>query len=223
MRTCIIGLAVLSLVPFLPAADTEKNPALRWESTIEGFEKRDKEKPPPKNAILFVGSSTIAFWNVAKSFPDLEVINRGFGGSQISDSVYYAPRIVVKYQPRTVVFYAGDNDIAFGKSPERVRDDFKAFAEIARKDLPQTKLFFLAIKPSLLRWKLFDKGTEANKLIEAYCKSQKNLVYVDTVKPMLGEDGKPKPELFLFDGLHLNEAGYKLWTSIVKPHLVGER
>jgi lysophospholipase L1-like esterase len=222
MQTSIIILALTGSV-LLQVAEKEKNPAQRWENTIGGFEKQDKEKPPLKDAILFVGSSSIALWNVAKSFPDLKVINRGFGGSQISDSVYYAQRIVVKYQPRIVVFYAGDNDIAFGKSPERLRDDFKHFAEIIRKDLPDTTLLFLAVKPSLLRWKLFDKGTEANKLIEAYCRSAKNIVYVDVVKPMLGEDGKPKPELFLPDGLHMNEAGYKVWTSILKPYLIGDR
>jgi lysophospholipase L1-like esterase len=217
MHFSTIVLSLLVSVPF-QAPDKDKDDAQRWEKTIAAFEKRDADKPPPKNAILFVGSSSIVRWDVAKSFPDLEVINRGFGGSQIADSVYFAPRIVVKYQPRVIVFYAGDNDIAGGKTPDRVRDDFKAFAENVRKELPRTKLVFLSIKPSVARWKLFDKATEANKLIEDYCKSDKNLVYVDVVKPML-DDGKPKPDLFVQDGLHMNENGYKLWTTILAPHL----
>src|ERR1700722_3465137 len=127
---------ILPLLVSLPlqAPDKDKNDAQRWEKTIAAFEKRDADKPPPKDAILFVGSSSIVRWDVAKSFPDLDVINRGFGGSQIGDAVYFAPRIVVKYQPRVVVFYAGDNYLSGGKTPEQVRDDFKAFAEIVRKE-----------------------------------------------------------------------------------------
>jgi lysophospholipase L1-like esterase len=190
-----------------------------WETTIATFEKQDKSKPPPMNAILFVGSSSIRLWDLPRYFPGLDVINRGFGGSQIADSVHYAPRIVIKYQPRLVVFYAGDNDLAFGKKPEQVAADFRAFATAVHKELPKTKILFLSIKPSILRWKLWDKGQKANALIEEFCKQNSQLVYVDLAKPMLGEDGKPKPELFVKDGLHLNAKGYELWTSIVSPML----
>jgi lysophospholipase L1-like esterase len=204
----------------LPQVRAEDRPAaVPWESAIEAFEKQDSEKQPPKNAIVFVGSSSIRLWDLAKSFPGKAVINRGFGGSQLADSVRFAPRIVVKYEPRLAVLYAGDNDLALGKSPEQVHADFRAFVEVVHKALPQTTIAFLSIKPSLARWRLVDKIQKANALIEASCKGQKRLRYIDVFTPMVGDDGRPRRELFAPDGLHLNAKGYELWASILSPHL----
>jgi lysophospholipase L1-like esterase len=197
----------------------DKPAAAPWESAIQAFERQDRDRPPPKNAIVFVGSSSIRLWDLAKSFPGKEVINRGFGGSQLADSVRYAPRIVVKYEPRRVVLYAGDNDLGAGKSPERVHADFRAFVEAVHRDLPKARIAFISIKPSILRWRLVDKVRQANGLIEADCKKDERLLYVDVFTPMLGDDGKPRPELFVSDGLHLNARGYELWASILGPHL----
>src|SRR5262249_34572144 len=180
---------------------------------------QDKEKPPPKNAVLFAGSSSIRLWDVSKSFPGLDVINRGFGGSQLADSTHFAPRIILKHQPRMVVLYAGDNDLAFGKTPEQVSGDFQAFVKAIHQELPKTKIAFISIKPSIQRWKLVDKIKKANSLVEAFCKQDGRLTYVDVFMPMLGEDSKPRPELFVKDGLHLSDRGYELWTSILKPYL----
>jgi lysophospholipase L1-like esterase len=143
----------------------EKSDFSRWKKTIAALEQQDKVKPPPKNAIVFVGSSSIRLWDLGKSFPGLDVINRGFGGSQLADSVHFAARLVIKHAPRLVVLYAGDNDIALGNAPERVAADFRAFVRAVHKELPQTKVIFLSIKPSVLRWKLWDKMQTANKLI----------------------------------------------------------
>jgi lysophospholipase L1-like esterase len=191
----------------------------RWEKSIVAFEKQDQEKPPPKNAILFAGSSSIRLWNLARSFPGMELINRGFGGSQIIDSAHFAPRIITKAQPRLVVLYAGDNDLAAGKTPEQVLADFQAFVQTIHKELPKTRIAFLSIKPSLNRWKLIERQRKANELIEAFCRKDERLVYIDVSKAMLGEDGKPRPELFVKDGLHLSEKGYEVWAGIVKPYL----
>jgi lysophospholipase L1-like esterase len=205
---------------FLPQGHAEDKPAVApWQSAIAAFEKQDKDKPPPKNAIVFVGSSSIRLWDLAKSFPGKEVINRGFGGSQLADSVRFAGRIVVKYEPRQVVLYAGDNDLGVGKSPEQVHADFQAFVQIVHKALPKTMIAFISIKPSIFRWRLVDKIQKANTLIEADCKRQERLVYIDVFQPMLGDDGKPRRELFAPDGLHLNAKGYELWASILDPYL----
>jgi lysophospholipase L1-like esterase len=209
--------AFLLASPGLRAADPT-DPA-RWEKDIAAFEQRDREKPPPKNAVVFVGSSSIRLWELAKSFPDVETINRGFGGSQLADSVHFAPRIVLKYEPRLVVLYAGDNDLAAGKTPEQVADDFRAFAATVHKGLPRTRIVYLSIKPSIRRWKLVDKGRRANDLIQAACKQDEGLLYVDVGTPLLGADGKPRPELFREDGLHLNDKGYEVWGSALKPYL----
>jgi lysophospholipase L1-like esterase len=191
----------------------------RWEKDIAAFENQDKKTPPPKKAVLFAGSSSVRLWDLKKSFPDLDVINRGFGGSQIADSTHFAARILFKAEPRVIVLYAGDNDIAGGKTPEQVTEDFQSFAGLVHKELPSAKIIFISIKPSPKRWEMAGTQKKANEQIEAWCKKNDYVVYVDVVKPMLGDDGKPRQELFLKDGLHLNEKGYELWASLLKPHL----
>lgn len=191
----------------------------RYEDTIRKFEEQDKKQPPPQNAILFAGSSTIRLWDTQKCFPDLVTINRGFGGSITSECTQYADRITIPYKPSVIVFYAGDNDIAHGLSPQQVADDFKAFVKKVREALPRTRIIYLGIKPSIARWALIDKMREANGLIRAYVATDPLMAYVDTSAPMIGPDGKPKADLLAKDGLHLNDAGYTLWTSLVKPLL----
>ena len=194
-------------------------PASRWENHIRRFEEQDRRQMPPRDGFLFVGSSSIVGWNLEKHFPDMPVINRGFGGSEISDSIEFAERIVIPYHPRVVVLYAGDNDIAHNKTPQTVLADYKTFAAKVRSALPDTKLVFIAIKPSILRWKLVDQVREANRLIKEVTDADPLQEFVDIDPPMIGDDGKPKAELFKPDGLHLNEDGYQLWSSLVRPHL----
>jgi lysophospholipase L1-like esterase len=191
----------------------------QWDKAIAAFEQQDKEKPPPKHAVLFAGSSSIRLWDLNQSFPGLQAINRGFGGSQVVDSVYFARQLILKHQPRLLVFYAGDNDIAAGKSPERVTEDFQALVRAIHQELPRTKIIFLAIKPSLARWAHVGRQRRANALVENLCKTDDRLVYLDVASPMLGEDGKPRPELFAADGLHLNKKGYEMWSALLQPLL----
>ena len=190
-----------------------------WEEDIQKFEQSDRQQPPPDHPIVFVGSSTIRLWDLAKSFPDLPAINRGFGGSTVADVVRYVDRIVLRYKPRAIVFYSGDNDIAGGKTPEQVAADFAALHKAIRAELPDVPIVFLPTKPSIQRWQLVEKMRDSNRRIKQLCESDPHLIYVDTATPLLGDDGKPRAELFQSDGLHLNDAGYKLWTSIVKPLL----
>ena len=175
---------------------------------------------PQPDGVLFIGSSSIRMWKtLEQDFAGLPVINRGFGGSQIADSNHFAGRIVHPYKPRQIVLYAGDNDVAGGKSPETVLADFQQFLKTVRAKLPKVRVSFIAIKPSLSRWKLSGKMAMANSLVRDACGKDKRLDYIDIWLPMLGDNGKPRPDLFLGDGLHLNAKGYALWTSIVKPHL----
>ena len=192
----------------------------RWEKYIARFEAADKKQMPQPDGVLFIGSSSIRMWKtLEQDFPGLPVINRGFGGSQIADSNHFAGRIVHPYKPRQIVLYAGDNDVAGGKSPETVLADFQQFLKTVRAKLPKVRVSFIAIKPSLSRWKLSGKMAMANSLVRDACGKDKRLDYIDIWLPMLGDNGKPRPDLFLGDGLHLNAKGYALWTSIVKPHL----
>jgi lysophospholipase L1-like esterase len=221
-RQCWVLLLTLFLLPSARtfAADTNAPPHARWEGDIRTFETADKTNPPPRDAVVFVGSSSIRLWKTAPAqFPNHRIINRGFGGSHLSDSVAFAERIVIPYRPKVVVLYAGDNDIASGKTAQRVFDDFKAFATKVRNALPETRVAFLAIKPSPSRLKFFDEQKLANERIHEFIAGDNKLVYVDTWTPILGADGKPRAELFLKDQLHLNAEGYKQWAGIVGPLL----
>jgi lysophospholipase L1-like esterase len=191
----------------------------RWEKAIAAFEERDRDDPPPQHAVLFAGSSSIVRWDTQRAFPGIATINRGFGGSVIADSTHFADRIIVKAQPRTVVFYAGDNDLSRGRSPAQVRDDFRSFVATVRQALPEVKIVFIGIKPSHARWRLLEQQQEANCLIEADCRSDPRLVFIDTVPAMLGDDDRPRPGLFGPDNLHLSARGYALWNSLLKPAL----
>lgn len=209
---------VAMLAGTLRAQEAEK-PVSRWEPNIARFEQSDRTNPPPKEAILFVGSSSIVAWDLPKFFPDLPVINRGFGGSQIADSVEFADRIVIPYRPKIIVFYAGDNDVASGKTPERVLADYNAFVAKVHKALPETRIIFIAIKPSIARWKLIDTIRAANAIVRAATEKEDTLEFLDIDAPMLGADGKPRPEIFRPDGLHMNADGYRIWTDLLLPHL----
>jgi lysophospholipase L1-like esterase len=192
-----------------------------WDKAIAGFEARDRDSGmPTPGGIVFVGSSSIVKWTtLAADFPGLPVLNRGFGGSQIADSTYYAGRIVLPYKPRTVVLYAGDNDIAAGHTTEQVVGDFQTFARKVRDALPETKLLFLAIKPSPSRARLEPEMVAANAAIARWMGGQPNMTFVDVHPPMLGPDGQARPELFGPDRLHMNAEGYRLWTKVLAPYL----
>ncbi len=213
-----IGLLVLNAGVAADVA-TKKPDFEKWEASIRKFETQDKESPQPRMANLFVGSSSIRMWKLDETFPEFKTINRGFGGSEIADSIHFADRIILKHQPAVIFLYAGDNDISHGKSAETVTADFQKFVKVVRQGLPDVEIAFIAIKPSIKRWALADKIRKANQAISTICEGDDKLNYVDIFKPMIGPDGKPRPELFLKDGLHLNKDGYRLWASAIRPLL----
>lgn len=193
-----------------------------WQKAIDEFVAADAATPPPQDAVLFVGSSSVKLWDLKKSFPDLVAINRGFGGSQLCHSAHFADELVVKPQPRLVVLYAGDNDVNAGKTAEQVHGDFRAFVANVRKGLPETPIIYISIKPSILRWKRRETMQAANRLIASDCEKDETLQFLDVWDPMLGDDGLPRKELFRNDGLHLNAEGYKVWNDLLRPMLVDE-
>ena len=192
----------------------------KFEKEIAAFVAHDKTNPPPQNAVLFVGSSSIRLWtNLPSDFPTFKTINRGFGGSQISDVIEYADKIVIPYHPSKIVFYAGDNDLAASKSAEKVTADFETFINRVRKDLPDTPIYFLSIKISRARWYLAAEATKANKLIQENITKSKNLHFIDVSTPLLNAKGEPDESLFQSDKLHLNSKGYAIWIPIVNKAL----
>jgi len=211
-------LATVGISSWLFADDT--SPESKWEKEIQRFELSDRLQPVPRGATLFAGSSSIRLWKTLENdFPGLVVINRGFGGSQISDSTRFAERIIIPCKPKQIVLYAGDNDIAAGLPPEQVRQHFGDFVGKIHRALPDTRIVFISIKPSLSRWHLVEKIRTANKLIADDCKGNKRLLFVDIFHPMLGPDGSPNPALFVEDGLHLSQAGYALWAERLRRAL----
>jgi lysophospholipase L1-like esterase len=192
----------------------------RWDTDIAIFEARDRTNAPPKDAILFIGSSSIRLWKtLERDFPEHKVINRGFGGSEIGDSVHFVDRIVVPYRPKLIVMYAGGNDINADKTPEQVAGNFKAFVEKVRARLPETRIAYISIAPNPARWSQVDRVKRANELIREFTRTNANLAFIDVFPHMLGEDGQPRPEIFVEDRLHMNERGYALWTKLVRPAL----
>ena len=187
--------------------------------TINLFELWDNKNSFPKDPILFVGSSSIRFWHTSNYFPELPIINRGFGGSHISDINYFINETVLKYKPQIIVFYAGDNDIKYGKSAQNVLDNYITFTNQVNKILPKTKIIFISIKPSIKRWYLWSIMKKANELIRIYSNKKSHLYYLDTATPMLEDDGSPDDSLFESDSLHLNNKGYDLWFRELKPLL----
>lgn len=216
--TTLISTVIIACVMFAGISDA-KEPGT-WEKTIKEFEKSDVSNPPPDGVVVFVGSSSIRMWKtLEEDMAPIPVVNRGFGGSEIEDSVRHLHRIVTPYKPSAVVLYAGDNDIAGGKSPERVLQDFQEFVEQFRTVSPDVSLFYIAIKPSPRRWSLWPQMHAANTLIHKFAETQKQVYFLDVATTMLDPEGNARSELYLDDMLHMNAAGYRLWTSIVKPAL----
>ena len=225
MRKIFLGFLLLVLLAFACAACVfwAMGKAGFWRFQISAYEKADRENPPKPGVIVFTGSSSIRFWDaLASDMKPLEVINRGFGGSQIAQVNEYASKIVTPYRPRAVVLYAGDNDLSWpwSKTPEQVSGDFKQFVEIIHAQLPETWIYYVSIKPSPLRWGNWEKFQKTNGLIAEYIHMQPRVQFIDVDAAMLDAQGKPRAELFRWDGLHMNAKGYAVWTSIIRPVLL---
>ena len=194
-----------------------------WEPAIREFEEQDKVHPPKPGGIVFAGSSSFRFWDTLVSdMKPLDVINRGFGGSEFSDLDQYVNRIVIAYRPRAVVVYEGDNDLAEGsaKTPEMVAGDFRKFVQTVHAALPDTWIYILAIKPSKLRWNQWPRMKAANKLMQDYAATQERVQYIDIATPMFDANGNLPRDLFKADGLHPTAKLYDMWTSSIKPILL---
>ncbi len=210
---------LLALLPSLLPRIADADPA-KWEKSIAAFEQADREHPPQKGDIVFTGSSTIARWKtIADYFPGFRVVNRGFGGSQMEDSAYFAERILIAHEPAAVVIFAGSNDINAGKSPDTVVENFKAYAGKVRAALPKTEIRYIEITSSPSRWAQRDKVIEANRQIRAFCEATPGVKFIAVREKLLGTNGEPREELFEKDRLHPNADGYKILANAIRPFL----
>jgi lysophospholipase L1-like esterase len=192
---------------------------------IRAFKHQDSISFPPSGAILFVGSSTIRFWkDIREDFPGYTIIQRGFGGSHIPDVIRYANDIIFPYHPKQVVIYCGDNDLAEGDSlsttPDLVFAHFKDLYQMIRKKLPSANILYISIKPSPIRAQLKEKVEKTNSMIKDYLATCENVRFLDIYPQMINLQGRPDPELFEDDRLHMNRRGYFIWKKAITPYLI---
>jgi lysophospholipase L1-like esterase len=226
-RSTWVGLGLLGAwlmahgQPVTSTRATTQTVASRWQSSLDDFAASDRLKAPPAGGVLFVGSSSIRLWDgLETGFGDpTTIIKRGFGGSRLSDCASLIDKLVTPYQPRMVVVYAGDNDLAEGAQPEEVAAQFERFVTGVREALPQTRVAYVSIKPSPARAHLLPRVQATNALILAYTERTDNTDFIDIYTPMLGTDGLARKELFSGDSLHLNASGYALWRQVIAKHL----
>lgn len=225
-RLCFAFVVLGFIVTPLSLADTTStitgDDSGVWEPDISAYEIADRVNPPPQGAVLFVGSSSIRLWRtLADDMTPMKTINRGFGGAELQDLLRYADRVVIPYQPKAIVLFAGTNDISGSnpRSPSMLFATYLGLVKVIQAELPDTPIYYIGITPTRARWQLWSLAQDANKLIGDYTKSDHRLRYIDTSPGLLDRNGEPNAELFQPDGLHLNRQGYATWTSIIKPRL----
>ena len=183
---------------------------------VNNYLRQDKLKPVKKHGIVITGSSSVRFWQPAihNAFTQVDIIARGFGGSNMNDLLYFSEALIIQYQPRAVAIYEGDNDIAQGISPELILKKFIALNNKLQYSLPDIRVYFISIKPSIARQSMWPKMVETNQLIQGKCNALQHCTYIDVASKLL-KDGLPKQDIFIDDGLHLNKKGYQLWSEAI--------
>ena len=220
-QVSLLGALLLVSAPFARCAETNAvHNFARWENEIAAFERHDATNPPAKGTYVFIGSSTVRLWKtLAQDLPGRSVVNRGFGGSEIADSTHFAPRVIFPYAPKVVVLRAGGNDLFAGKSVEQVFADYQEFIAVVHAKLPDAKIVFLSLSPSIARWSQHEKEKAVNALVEKFVAGKPFLQYLETYDVPLRADGTPNVDLFIGDKLHFNASGYKLFAERVRSLL----
>ncbi|WP_367870195.1 GDSL-type esterase/lipase family protein [Luteolibacter sp. Populi] len=217
MKRLLLALFLSSVTWLHAAPDTKQE---RFANEIAAFDAADAKSPPEKGGIVFTGSSSIRLLNIPEVFPGIQALNRGFGGSQISDVNTHLERCVLRYEPALVVFYCGGNDLWDKKTPEQVEKDFTEFRTRLFKRVPEAKLIVLAVRPSIQRVSIKAIEADLNARFKKAAEADKRITYLaDSCDRYLDKDGKPIPELFVADGLHMSKAGYAIWKDFLTPYL----
>lgn len=217
-----IILLIISLVFFAdttyaaPQLENNYKSPLTFTTEVNNYLQKDKLEPVEKNGIVITGSSSVRFWQpgIHRDFTQVDVIARGFGGSNMNDLLYFSEALITQYQPRAVAIYEGDNDIAQGISPQLILNKFIELSNKLRRSLPEIRIYFISIKPSIARQSMWPEMVETNQLIHEVCNAELNCTYIDVASKLL-DDGLPKQDIFIKDGLHLNKKGYQLWSEAV--------
>lgn len=220
MNRILLSLAAFLIFGASIASAQTYTRANLWQKEIDAFAETDQRQTPPANPVLFVGSSSFRMWqSVRRDFPGVNIINRGFGGSHFEDVIHYAPQTIAPYRPKTVIIYAGDNDITAGKTVSRVFEDYKTLVRLIRVNSPNARIVFVSIKPSPSRREFWGKFQELNSLVKAEGAKDRRLIYVDIWQKMLNADGSPREELYQSDRLHMKPAGYAIWRAALQNYV----
>lgn len=213
----VLSLLVTNTVPAAEYADPE-----RFRAAIDAFLAADAESMPPKRAVVATGSSSMRGWHgrIAEDLAPLTIIPRGFGGSNMHDVRHFLDELVLRYEPRAVLLYEGDNDVAAGMEPHQILAEFDAIDAAIAERLPETRIYILAVKPSIARWQHWATMQATNDLFKARADNDPRLTFLDIATPMLGGDGEPLADIFIPDMLHMNGAGYDIWRDAVRGVLV---
>lgn len=219
----LVALLLVAGAATVAAAQTETIDPTRFEEAIQAFEAEDRAMMPPEGAIVVTGSSSIRRWHptLKQDLAPLTVIPRGFGGSTMEDVEYFLDRIVIKYKPRAVVIYEGDNDTGrYRIRPAEIAHRLQTIVQRVHAALPGTRVYVMSVKPSLARVAVWDKAQETNALYQRVADDNDLVSYIDVANPFLGSDGKVMDDIFIDDGLHLNEKGTRIWASTIKAALM---
>jgi lysophospholipase L1-like esterase len=217
LRKASILLAFCTLLTSAPLLHAQ-NPA-RFQKEVDSIVAAN-ESVNRDNLILFTGSSSIRLWkNLSASFPDHNVLNMGFGGSEMADLLYYTDKLIIPFKPKQIFIYEGDNDLSFGRSPERIIASADSVLSRIRQHLPHSEVIFISPKPSLKRWALKDRYENYIKQLKRWASKKRNVRFADVWTPMLDNDGVVMQDIFITDGLHLNDKGYSIWTSALKKYI----
>lgn len=208
----------------VPASAQRGTDPTVWNEAMERFAREDRINPPPTGAIVLTGSSSIARWNdqAMKALAPLTVVPRGFGGSVMNDVLYHLDAVALKYQPRAILIYEGDNDTAYGLPEEHIVGAFKQIVAKVHEALPQTRIYVMAVKPSTLRVDVWENAQRVNAGYKEVAKNDTLVYYIDSATPFLKPDGSVMTDIFIEDGLHLNEMGNLIWGSIIRAALMSQ-
>jgi lysophospholipase L1-like esterase len=221
----LLSVAVIGVSLYDEMQRTASDDPLVWESAIAAFEEQDRVSAPPADATLFVGSSSIRLWHdLEQDMAPLVTLRRGFGGARMNDVVYYAERLINRYDPAQVVIYVGSNDINVSDTPMEavpvIREGLRSLLRIIGEHRPGTPVFYIAITPSILSWDKREAVAAANRAAREVCDSHSDATFIATEDLFLTAEGMPDKKLYQFDGLHLSKDGYARWTSRIKPLLM---
>lgn len=220
LKTITLFLVFWGMFNLSGLAQNTNNPEVVWGKSILQFEKQDSVSLPKTDGILFLGSSSFTIWkDVQNYFPGKNIINRGFGGSQMSDILYFKERLILPYHPKQLVIYEGENDIASGEKPDSILSELARLVTWTRKQIPGIRITVVSMKPSPRRWELKEPMLEMNTRLTQFAAEGKNIDFVNIWDVLLGTDGKPVKENYLDDTLHLNTNGYKIWQKALAPFL----